>query len=203
MIQLKGLKGFSAWSVYNKVAFNLVFITQFNSDKSVFLKNLAEICNEKDISILRKRLPELSFLGEQIHKTPEFCIEIFKACNRSEKTKMLVEALTFADLDDEEVLRLIALHEDQNGMPYSHANINNLDVGTIFNLMIKTMIYCSEITCDFSLMSEKNNEDLGGGRVSIKEIVADILQHNSNINVEDLISIAVKKTIDNRGQNGG
>ena len=138
---------------------------------------------------------ELAQFGEQVHKTPEYCIEQFKQRTREQKTAMIVEALTFADLDDDEAMRLLVLHNDANGMPYGTANINNLEVGTIFNMMIETMLNCSEITCDFSLMSDKNRDDLGAGRVSIKEVVADILQHNGDLPTEELIALAVKKTL--------
>lgn len=195
MNQLKGLKGFSAWSVYNKVVFNLVFIREFNIDKEDFLSCLARLCTEKNLKKVREGLPQLAEFGAQVHKTPQYCIEQFKSRTRAEKTAMIVEALTFADLDDDEVMRLLALHDDQNGMPYGAANINNLEVGTIFNMIVETMLNCSDLTCDFSLMSQKNQDDLGSKRVSIKEVVADILQHNGDLPTEDLIALAVKKTL--------
>ena len=197
MINLRGLKGFSAWSVYNKVAFNLVFIKRFNLDTEAFLNNLALVCNEKDINTVRKMLPTLAETGRQINKTPDHCITEFKAADRGERSKMLVEALTYSDLDDDDVMRLLALHSDQNGLPYGSANINNLDVKTMFNLILDTLLCCSEIDCDFSLMTDEDKEYLGDKRVSIKQQAAEILQSNSDLPVEDLIALGIKKALNN------
>jgi hypothetical protein len=192
---LNGLKGFSAWGVYNKVAFNLIFIREFNLDKYAFLENVARLTAEKDIVIIREELPLLAETAQRVHKTASYCLQEFKKGDRVARSKMLIEALTVTTLDDDEVMRLLAVHVDSNGMSYSKANIANLSAGEIFNLMILTMLECSDVDCDLSLMTENDKKVLDKHRVSIKEQAADILQHNADLPVEELIALGIKKAL--------
>jgi hypothetical protein len=196
---LIGLKGFSAWSVYNKVVFNLIFNREFNEDKHTFLNNVAELVAETDIVTIRENLPDLAITSKRVHKTAKHCILDFKSRDRAKRAEMLTEAITFSNLDDDEVLRLIAVHVDSNGMPYSKVNVSNLNIGELFNMMINTMLDCSELDCDLSLMSQDNKSVLGNGRVNIKEQVAEILENNGDLPVDELIAIGIKKALKNIG----
>ena len=120
---LIGLKGFSAWSVYNKVAFNLIFNREFNEDKHTFLNSVAELVAETDILVIREKLPSLAVTSQRVHKSARDCLAIFKSRDRGGRAQMLTEAITHSNLDDDEVMRLIAVHVDSNGMPYSKVNI--------------------------------------------------------------------------------
>lgn len=195
MKELKGMKGFSAWQVYNKVIVNLMNIRKFTFDKKPFLDKLSKIVTETDSIKIKEMLPGLVKFGKRVHRSPEFCILEFKKCDTENRSLMIIECLTLSNLDDDEVFRLLAVHSDINGIQYSLSNIENLDVGEVYNLMLETLIKCSYMNCDLSLLSDCEQDKIYKSRISIKDQASDIFEKNTSIDTADLISIAIKKNI--------
>jgi hypothetical protein len=195
MIELIGLKGIAAWSVYNKIAFNLLFIRRFNVQKVDHALLVREISALDDLAEIKKRLPELEETGRRTHKSAAFCIEALKQAEEIDRRLMMLEALAYSDLDDDEAFRLLAVHEDANGIPYSRSNINNLAVKDSTELMIQTLLSCCDQHVDLGLVTEQEIEDLGAYRVDIKSEAADILGANSDLSVGELLSLAIKKAL--------
>ena len=193
-MELTGLKGVSAWGVYNKLVFSMFFLRRFN------LKHNAQLClieklkgcdNLSDYKDVADRLSTTKM--EKLFHSQSEVVEHFKAAEENEKYNMILEALTIAEIDDSEVLRLLALHSDENGVPYSKANIKNIPINKIIPLMIETLVACSNIDCDFSLMTEVERDLIKGKRVDIKDDAGEILSSNSDIKTGELLSLAVKK----------
>jgi hypothetical protein len=199
MIELKGLKGIAAWSVYNKVAFNLIFIRRFNVAKVDHAKLVVELLALETIEEIKNKLPDLVQTSARTHKSAARCIEAMKHAPQLEKRLMLLEALSFCDLDDDEVYRLLAIHKDENGIPYSKANINNFKVVDSTELIIQTLIACSDQYVDLGLLTGREIDDLDGYRVDIRSEAADILGANSDMSVGELLSLAIKKALKIKG----
>jgi hypothetical protein len=194
MDQLKGLKGIAAWSVYNKIAFNLIFIRRFNIDRVDHSALVRELQTLGSLEAIQARLPELEATGARIHKSARFCIMALKEAPLLDQRLMFLEALAYSDLDDDEVYRLLAVHKDSNGIPYSKSNINNFPVSESTELMIQTLIECCAEHVDLGLVSEQELTDLGSFRIDIKSQAAEVLGANSEMTVGELLSLAIKKS---------
>lgn len=195
-MRLEGLKGVSAWLVYNKIVFSLVFLRRFNvihNDQLTFielLKTCENLADYKDVAakLNSDKFKKLSFSQAET-------ITFFKSANDTDKTNMLLEALTITELDDDDCLRLLSLHEDSNGVPYSRNNIKSMQSGDIVPLMLKTLLACASLDCDFSLMTEDDLNLFKKGRVNINDEASEILVNNSTIETGNLLSLAVKRLI--------
>ena len=108
-MELKGLKGFSAWAVYNKVAFNLIFLRRYTKKSRDFNDKIAALFDLDNVDVIKQHLFDLLDEGVNFNTEISECITFFKACNDVDRKLMLVESLNYSDLTDDEVLRLLVL----------------------------------------------------------------------------------------------
>ena len=193
MIDLKGLKGFSAWNVYNKIAFNLVFINRFNSAPVDKKEILLKIGASDDLQEIRQLSTELAKSSTRVSLSFEEVLLHFKGEDEVNKQVMLMEALTFTDLADDDVFSLLALHCDANGIPYSPANVSNIETAELLPLMLKSLIACSDLYFNFGIISKADIEIAVKNRANISDEVGDILANNSDLTVVDLIAFIASK----------
>lgn len=60
------------------------------------------------------------------------------------KRFVFLELLAISPLSDRDILRLISVHKDENGISYSKMNIDNLTSSEIMELSIKTLTACAQ-----------------------------------------------------------
>ena len=193
MIELRGLAGASAWLVYNKIIFSLIYCRRFNvaaNDQTIKLLALQECESLEDyqvvaghLTIERDKVLFYSF-GE--------ALVIFKSLPDDEKKLLLMECLTFIDLSDDEKTRLLALHTDKNGIPYGAANIGNLDTDSIINILLDSLVDCSKVQCDFALMT---SEDLAASekyRVDVRDEINNVLTKAPNLPTGQTLAASLK-----------
>lgn len=195
-MKLTGLRGLSAWLVYNKIVFSLVFLRRFNVEHNEQLALIESLKSCNSLDEYKEVAKELSAEKyKAVFYSQADAINIFKESDEINKRQMLFECLTFTTLTDEECLRLLALHTDDNGVPYSKANINNIDAGDIVPMLIDSLIACANEYCDLSLLSEEDLAIFNKGRVDIKDDANDIVSSNSDTDTGSIISIALKKIV--------
>jgi hypothetical protein len=203
-MELTGLKGYSAWKVYNKVAFNLVFIRMFNI-KSVAIKigvkSVQDIQDSEETveEKYQKLVDLLPAIIEAIEPddhivTQAEALALFKEATTEQKRGMLFEALNFVDLSPEEDLKLVSMHKDSNGIHYSKSNIQTMKVDKMVELMMDTLVACAELEIDMSLVSEYEIEQLGKHRVDIDEEIVDVLVSSPELETGSAIGLAIKQT---------
>lgn len=205
MIKLQGLEGVSAWLVYNKIVFSLFYIRRFNfqaNQQHGLIAELKQCETLEQFQSVAVRMDASKY--REVFFPLDECVRIFKASDDDNKKSMLLEALTITELTDEETLRLLALHKDPNGIKYSKANVGNIAASQIVPMVLDTLIACSNIQCDFSLMTPEDHELLGANRVDIRDEVNDVLAAGGNsLDTGNLISVAVKRVLKRiRGNHG-
>ena len=194
--QLKGLSGISAWLVYNKVIFNLLFLRRFNSranDQSVLIMALKEC---RTLEEYKEIAGHLTIMPENlVHYTMAGAVAEFRDSNDSEKRGMLLEALTCIDLANEDKLLLLALHTDSNGVRYGKANVNNLLAGELINMLIESLMSCAVIDCNFGLLNSEDLELSKKYRVDIRDEANDILSNTPDAETGNVIALSLKKIL--------
>lgn len=196
MNELQGLKGVSAWLVYNKVVFSMVFLRRFNmahNDQLTRIDNLQQCETLEEFQAAAEQLNTDKF--EALFYSQEECVQMFKGAGASEQRKMLLEALTITALSDDEVLRLISCHRDSNGVPFSRVNIKNMLMGDIVPLLLETLVYCAGLDCDLSLLDESDFELIKGKRVSINDELNDTLTTSPEIETGNVLALALKRVL--------
>lgn len=193
MMELIGFKGVSAWLVYNKVVFNLPFIRENRAASRRFSHELAEAAALEDVEAMRAFI--LSLTTDSIPRAMSHaeCLEAFKAKAPSHRRAALLECLTYADLSDDEVMRLLAVHSDANGIPYTRASLGNLKVADVTPMMLDTLVAASAVDVDLSLVTAAEVDMLGGKRLDVKAETADILAQTPTIGVGEALALAIKK----------
>lgn len=195
-MELNSLKGVSAWLVYNKIVFSFVFLRQFNrvhNDQLVFIELFKTAETLEDYKDIAEKVSSEKF--KKVNYTQAEIVTQFKLSTDNDKRNMLLEALTVTDLSDDDCIRLLSVHTDANGVPFSRSNIKNVPSSDIIPKMLETLLACAELECDFSLMSEADFKTLKGRRVGINDEVAQILASNAEIKTSELLSLAVKNVI--------
>lgn len=196
MNELKGLKGVSAWLVYNKVVFSLVFLRRFNMTHNDQLLKIDDLQQCETLAEFKAAAQELSTEKfKTIFFTQEECIQMFKSAGAVEQRKMLLEALTITALSDDEVLRLLSCHRDSNGVPYSRVNIKNMLTGDIMPLLLESLLYCAGLDCDLSLLDESDFQLIKGKRVTINDELNDTLSTAPEIETGNLIALSIKRVL--------
>ena len=201
MTALVGVKGVSAWLVYNKVAFYLPFIQENRAGSRRFSEELAAAVSLETVDELRAFI-----LGLNVNTIPQpmsqaACIAAFKAKGTDARKMALLECLTFADLTDDEVVRLLAVHSDANGIPYSRANMGNIALSELTPMLLETLLAASMIDVDLSLVTGTELSTLDGKRLDVKAEAADILTRAPAMGVGELLSLAIKNCF--KGVNRG
>ena len=60
--------------------------------------------------------------------------------DREDQRKMLVDAVRFVELKDEEISACLAFVNDKNGIPITKANIGNYDAGQILEMIVEVCL---------------------------------------------------------------
>lgn len=81
----------------------------------------------------------------------------FEEKTDAEKELFLREGLAMIKLEDDEIEALIGFCCDKNGIPYTKANIKNLDLKQIYDCCLAVMLEISKIEISFITESEKKN----------------------------------------------
>lgn len=171
MVELKGLKGVSAWLVYNKVIFALPFTKFFSMHRRDFNQELAEqmLLSDEHFRIWASMLTEADIPS---NKSQEQCLTEFKELPEEVRKLIILDCMTLTDITDDEVLRLLAVHKDANGIPYSKASVNNLLIESITPMMLETLCAASDVYIDMMLVTKEDLAALKGMRVGIKEHIS-------------------------------
>lgn len=197
MIELTGIRGMSAWLVYNKVIFALPFITENRAASRPFSRELARGVALETVEELREFIAGLNVETMPRLMTQAEAVGAFKTKGERARQLALLECMTHSSLSDDEVMRLLAVHKDGNGIPYGKANIANLSTSKASELMLDTLLACSMVDVDLSLVSSAELDDLGGKRLDIKNEAVDLLAQGPNLSVGELLSLAIKRCLGN------
>lgn len=193
MDELTGLKGFSAWNVYNKVAFSLVFCRAYNLKRVEHSETIKKALESDDLETIKALIPQLVKHAESAIFSHAEVLADFKTLDDESRSLLFLEALTFCDLDEADVFRLLALHKDANGIGYSKANAGNIPTADLVPLMLESLVFCSRVDIDLGIISRDELDALDGQRVSVTSEAGAILGSNSNISLKDLIALSLKK----------
>lgn len=189
MIELKGFKGVSAWLVYNKVIFALPFTKFFSYHRRDFVAELAETLTLND-EHLRLWASTLTAADIPSNKSQADCLAEFKELPEDVKKLVILDCMTLTDITDDEVLRLLAVHKDANGIPYSKASINNLNIENITPMMLETLCAASNVSIDMMLTTKDDIAALKGLRVDVRDHIAAGVD-----DVGEALAIATKEAI--------
>lgn len=195
MIELTGFRGLSAWLVYNKVIFALPLITENRAASRRFSSELAEAMNLETLEELRAFVSTLAGRPLGALLTQAEAVPLFKAKGPHERKLALLECLAHTDLSDDESLRLLAVHKDGHGIPYGKANIGNLSTSQGGDMMMDTLLACSMVDVDLSLVTEAERETLGNHRLDVKGDAAELLTQAPDMGVGELLSLVIKKCL--------
>jgi hypothetical protein len=194
VIELRGLAGVSAWLVYNKIVFSLLFIRRFNyaaNDQSVSIAQLRECETLDEFKAVASQLTTERF--DAIDMSMSQCVERFKAATEDDRRALLFEAISVTSLTDDESLRLLAMHKDKNGISFSKANISNVPVADVIPMMIDTLIACSDTNADFALMNADDLAIMKDYRVDITNDANEILMASPNLKTGNVIVMSLKR----------
>lgn len=192
-MELNGISGLSAWLVYNKVIFGLVFCRRFNyaaNEQSLLLSGLNECKTIDDFKTVREALSNERF--DKVNFTFAEAITIFKDMSERDKRESLLECLTFIDLSKEEQLILLSLNKDENGISIGSANIKNYSTTKIIEFLLCSLLQCSLVSCNFGLMNSGDIKALSQYRVDVRNEANEILSKNSEAKTGNVISLALK-----------
>lgn len=195
MMEMTGFRGLSAWLVYNKVVFALPFITENRAASRRFSLELVKALQLDNLEELREFVAGLAGRPAAGTMTQAEAITLFKEKGPAARKLALLECLTQSDLTDDESLRLLAVHRDGNGIPYGKANVGNLTTCKAADLMMETLLACSMVDVDLSLVSSAELEALGNYRVDVKAEAVDLLATAPTMSVGELLSLAIKKVL--------
>lgn len=196
--ELLGLKGFSAWSVYNKLCFNILFCRAYNFKRPKLSEIIEKALNCDDIDEIKQLIPEIAHQSDRVFFTHEEVIRDFKKCSDKDRELLFLEALTFCDLSDEDAIRLLSLHKDINNIQYNKENIINIKTVDLVPMLIESLIFCSHQHIDLGIVTDQEISALNNERVSVSKEASEILSANSEISVKDLIALALKKAFSGR-----
>lgn len=189
MVELKGFKGVSAWLVYNKVIYALPYTKYFSMHRRDFNAELAEslTLSDEHFRIWASMLTEADIPSNKTHAE---CLYEFKGLPDDVRKLVILDCMTMTDITDDEVMRLVAVHKDQNDIPYSKANINNLQLAEVAPMMIETLCAASNVSVDMMLTTKEDIEALKGGRVDVRDHIA-----AGGGDVGEILAVATKEAI--------
>lgn len=197
---LAGLKGASAWQVYNKVVFHLPFIRANNHHRREYARHVASVIRSGQEG-MEAFLLTLSDPDVPTFRTQAECLANFKAADLTERTRQILECLIYVSLSDDELLRLLACHTNARGIPYSRATVEQLTMAQILPMALETLLAASMMDVDLSMISAGELDSLNGHRLDIRSAIAGVLAAGPNIATDEAIAIAAKKAFEgvNRG----
>ncbi len=194
-MKLEGLEGVSAYLVYIKVAHGLAFCHEFNAMHNDQLAIIAAIKAAQDEELFNLIGELNSDKFKKVHFSMPEIVIFFKSQSVGNKKRLLLEALSRISLSNDEVMRLLALHDDKHGISLGSHNIVNLGIDEIIPKVLDSLIACSEINCDDALLSESDKSALSGCRISILNEVSEILTNNPRLSLKNILPLAIKKAL--------
>lgn len=125
-IDLVGVRGFSAWQTYNAMINHI---------------SLSAVYRNDDFMMDR---------GDGETKTPDLekIISHFKALNETQKMSILWEIMGLYPLSDEQILSLVRVHKDRNGVYVSDHSLKNFHLNSMIEMVLKTCVECSDVSSD-------------------------------------------------------
>ena len=111
----------------------------------------------KALNAFHALLLGLKMLPSYLAESYESFYESFKDKTDSEKEKLIREAALFVQLQQDEVEALVAFTTDRNGIPYSAANVNNLSIDELHEIIVAVCMEIGKIKIDILTESEKKN----------------------------------------------
>jgi hypothetical protein len=75
-------------------------------------------------------------------------IDEFRELSDEKKKLVLLELMAISPMSDNDIIRLCAVHADENGISYGSSNIGNLSGIEMMELSIKTLIACAQSNDD-------------------------------------------------------
>lgn len=194
-MRLAGLKGASAWQVYNKVIFHLPFIRANNHHRREFARHVAGVIQSgqegMEAFLLTLSDPDIPSFRAQAD-----CLADFKATDLAERTRQLLECLIYVSLSDDELLRLLACHTNARGIPYSRATVEQLTMAQILPMALETLLTASLMDVDLSMITSKEMDALDGHRLDIRAAIAGVLSAGPGIPTDEAIAIAAKQAFE-------
>lgn len=194
-MELIGLKGASAWQVYNKVVFHLPFIRAYNHHRRDFAAEVAAAIHGGE-EAQREFLLTLSDPDIPSFRPASECIAEFKSLPLDERAHQLMECLVYAGLTDDETLRLLACHKNSRGVSYSRVTIDQLTIAQILPMALETLLTASMIDVDLSMVTGAELESLDGCRLDIRQALASVLAAGPATEAGEAIAIAAKKAFE-------
>lgn len=75
-------------------------------------------------------------------------MEDFKKSDALRKANIIAELISIAPINDAELIALLSVHKDTNGIPYAASNIRTLTVPDIATMVIGSITACSDISTE-------------------------------------------------------
>lgn len=111
----------------------------------------------KALNAFHALLLGLKMLPSYISQSYESFYESFKDKSDADKERLIREAALFVQLQQDEVEALVAFVTDPNGVPYSAANVNNLSVDELHEVIVTVCMEIGKIRIDILGEHEKKN----------------------------------------------
>lgn len=191
-IKLIGFRGVSAYMVYIKIIFMMPYTNYFKTERRDFAVELAHAIDLEEDD-LRQYVATLTEATLPRALSQSECLTLFRELSEPERRLVIMECMSMIDITDDEIMRLLALHQDANGIAYNKASVNNIKIEEILPMMLDSLTAASFVNIDNMLITEEEAKHIKGYRVSIKEALAEAITPNSPI--EDILPIAIKKSV--------
>lgn len=191
-IKLIGFRGVSAYMVYIKIIFMMPYTNYFKTERRDFAIELAHAINLEEDD-LRQYVATLTEATLPRALSQSECLTLFRELSEPERRLVIMECMSMIDITDDEIMRLLALHQDANGIAYNKASVNNIKIEEVLPMMLDSLTAASFVTIDNMLITGEEEKHVKGYRVSIKEALAETITPNSPI--EDILPIAIKKSV--------
>lgn len=107
------------------------------------------------------------------------------------KKYVFLELLAIAPVDDEDALKLVKVHADKNGVAYSKTNIGNLSPNQVCDLVVQTLVACSELEDSNLFLDQKQLDEFKNYSINFESFAAENLQKNANLTIGELISLCL------------
>lgn len=189
---LTGFKGVAVWTVYNRIIFMLPFTQFFKIERRDFALELASALTLDD-EPLRLWVSTLTEATLPRAMTQAQCLAIFKDMSEDERALCILECMSLTEISDDDVMRLLVVHNDANGITYNKSSIGNIQAADILPMMLESLLAASYVSIDTMLITSEEKKFLDGRRVDVKNALADSISLGAE--VEEIMPIAIKKAV--------
>ncbi len=133
-MELIGSRGFAAWQVYLNVSFYIPF---------------SQTIREADFASLeieRKEKDDEKYTRDDWGK--DEAIEWMRQQSPEVRALVFVDCLGQVYLDQNDLIKLVSVHKDANGIPYSRHSVESLTIKDASQLVRKTLEACFQASSD-------------------------------------------------------